>query len=143
MQRNCVGSQAQEYQIGCRDSGKRGTIIVTAPFNITDKAAVWREQTSRTRGAARATQLKQVCDTVQQKETPDARHEDPARSGDPPDDANNKLTVANPKIPGCRHVSVGGRHLHHPRDREETNGRYCLIDMLVHPARPPPTSRLR
>jgi len=34
-----VSSQAQEYQIGCRDSESSGTIIVTAPFNITDKAA--------------------------------------------------------------------------------------------------------
>ena len=28
-----------DYQIGCRDSENEGTIIVTAPFNITDKAA--------------------------------------------------------------------------------------------------------
>ena len=34
-----VGSQAQEYQIGCRDSENKGPIIVTAPFNINDKAA--------------------------------------------------------------------------------------------------------
>ena len=34
-----VGSQAQEYQIGCRDSESEGTIIVTAPFSISDKAA--------------------------------------------------------------------------------------------------------
>ena len=34
-----VGSQAQEYQIGCRDSENQGTILVTAPFSITDKAA--------------------------------------------------------------------------------------------------------
>jgi hypothetical protein len=34
-----VGSQAQEYQIGCRDSENSGTIIVTTPFGITDKAA--------------------------------------------------------------------------------------------------------
>ena len=34
-----VGSQAQEYQIGCRDGENSGTIIVTAPFSITDKAA--------------------------------------------------------------------------------------------------------
>jgi hypothetical protein len=34
-----VGSQAQEYQIGCRESENTGTIIVTAPFNITDKTA--------------------------------------------------------------------------------------------------------
>ena len=34
-----VDSQAQEYQIGCRDSENKGPIIVTAPFNINDKAA--------------------------------------------------------------------------------------------------------
>jgi archaellum biogenesis ATPase FlaH len=34
-----VGSQAQEYQIGCRDSESQGTILVTTPFSINDKAA--------------------------------------------------------------------------------------------------------
>jgi hypothetical protein len=34
-----VGSQAQEYQIGCRDRDNNGTIIVTTPFGITDKTA--------------------------------------------------------------------------------------------------------
>ena len=34
-----VGAQAQEYQIGCRDTENNGTTIVTAPFSITDKAA--------------------------------------------------------------------------------------------------------
>jgi hypothetical protein len=34
-----VGTQTQEYQIGCRDGENEGLIIVTAPFNITDKAA--------------------------------------------------------------------------------------------------------
>lgn len=34
-----VNSQAQEYQIGCRDGENTGTIIITAPFHITDKAA--------------------------------------------------------------------------------------------------------
>jgi len=34
-----IDSQAQEYQIGCRDSENTGTIIVTAPFHINDKAA--------------------------------------------------------------------------------------------------------
>src|ERR1700758_2540137 len=34
-----VGSQAQEYRIGCRDSESQGTILVTAPFSINDKAA--------------------------------------------------------------------------------------------------------
>jgi hypothetical protein len=39
-----VGSQAQEYQIGCRDSENQGTILVTAPFSISDKAARVRRQ---------------------------------------------------------------------------------------------------
>jgi len=34
-----IDSQAQEYQIGCRDSENTSTIVVTAPFHITDKAA--------------------------------------------------------------------------------------------------------
>ena len=34
-----VEAQAREYQIGCRDSENEGVIIVTAPFNISDKAA--------------------------------------------------------------------------------------------------------
>ena len=34
-----VSSQAQEYQIGCRDDENKGTHIVTAPFSVTDKAA--------------------------------------------------------------------------------------------------------
>src|SRR5262245_47278766 len=34
-----VDSQAQEYQIGCRDGENAGTTIVTAHFHISDKAA--------------------------------------------------------------------------------------------------------
>jgi hypothetical protein len=34
-----VGSQAQEYQIGCRDSENQDIILVTTPFSINDKAA--------------------------------------------------------------------------------------------------------
>jgi hypothetical protein len=34
-----IDAQAQEYQIGCGDGENGGLIIVTAPFNITDKAA--------------------------------------------------------------------------------------------------------
>jgi len=34
-----VSSQAQEYQIGCRDSENQGTILTTAPYSISDKAA--------------------------------------------------------------------------------------------------------
>jgi hypothetical protein len=31
--------EKKEYQIGCRDSENKDPIIVTAPFNINDKAA--------------------------------------------------------------------------------------------------------
>jgi len=34
-----VNSQAQEYQIGCRDGENTDTIIITAAIHITDKAA--------------------------------------------------------------------------------------------------------
>jgi hypothetical protein len=34
-----VNSQAQEYQIGCRDGENTDTIIITAPIHITGKAA--------------------------------------------------------------------------------------------------------
>ena len=34
-----ISSQAQEYQIGCREEENTGAIIVTAPFHISDKAA--------------------------------------------------------------------------------------------------------
>src|SRR5262245_58986151 len=34
-----VGAQAQEYQIGCREHEGEGLVILSAPFNITDKAA--------------------------------------------------------------------------------------------------------
>jgi len=35
----------------------------------------------------------------------------------PPDDVNNKLTVANPDDPKMRHILGRRRHLHDPCDR--------------------------
>ena len=59
----------------------------------------------------------------------------------PPDDANNKLTVANPDDPKMRHVSVAGGTYTILVTGEETGGRYCLIDMLVPPGGGPPPHR--
>ena len=49
----------------------------------------------------------------------------------PPDDANRKLTVADPDDPKLRHVSVAGGTYTILVSGEQTGGRYCLIDMLV------------
>jgi len=63
----------------------------------------------------------------------------------PPDNANNKLTVASPEDPRMRHVSVAGGTYTILVTGAETSGRYCLIDMLVPPGDgpPPAPSRLR
>src|SRR5712671_2080411 len=59
----------------------------------------------------------------------------------PPDDANNKLTVANPDDPKLRHVSVAGGTYTILVSGEQTGGRYCLIDMLVPAGGGPPPHR--
>jgi quercetin dioxygenase-like cupin family protein len=59
----------------------------------------------------------------------------------PPDDTNRQLTVANPDDPKLRHVSVAGGTYTILVTGEETNGRYCLIDMLVPPGGGPPPHR--
>src|SRR6267143_7237964 len=59
----------------------------------------------------------------------------------PPDDANNKLTVANPDDPKLRHISVAGGTYTILVTGEQTGGRYCLIDMLVPPGGGPPPHR--
>src|SRR5258707_9165657 len=59
----------------------------------------------------------------------------------PPDNANNKLTVANPEDPRMRHVSVAGGTYTILVTGAETSGRYCLIDMLVPPGGGPPPHR--
>jgi quercetin dioxygenase-like cupin family protein len=59
----------------------------------------------------------------------------------PPDDANRKLTAANPEDPKMRHISVAGGTYTILVTGEETGGRYCLIDMLVPPGGGPPPHR--
>src|SRR5712672_4257865 len=59
----------------------------------------------------------------------------------PPDDANNKLTVANPDDPNMRHISVAGGTYTILVTGEQTGGRYSLIDMLVPPGGGPPLHR--
>jgi len=59
----------------------------------------------------------------------------------PPDDANNKLTVANPDDPKLRHISVAGGTYTILVSGEQTGGRYCLIDMLVPAGGGPPPHR--
>ena len=56
----------------------------------------------------------------------------------PPDDANRKLTVANPEDPKMRHISVAGGTYTILVTGDDTGGRYCLIDMLVPPGGGPP-----
>jgi quercetin dioxygenase-like cupin family protein len=63
------------------------------------------------------------------------------QAGIPPDDVNNKLTLANPDDPTMRHVSISGSTYTILVTGEETGGRYCLIDMLVPPGGGPPPHR--
>jgi quercetin dioxygenase-like cupin family protein len=69
------------------------------------------------------------------------QHDHRAPSGDTPDDANNKLTIANPDDPKMRHISVAGGTYTILVTGTETGGRYCLIDMLVPPGGGPPPHR--
>ena len=59
----------------------------------------------------------------------------------PPDDANNKLTVANLDDPKLRHISVAGGTYTILVTGEQTGGRYSLIDMLVPAGGGPPPHR--
>jgi quercetin dioxygenase-like cupin family protein len=59
----------------------------------------------------------------------------------PPDDANRKLTVANPDDPKLRHISIVGGTYTLLVTGGQTGGRYCLIDMLVPPGGGPPPHR--
>ena len=59
----------------------------------------------------------------------------------PPDDMNNKLTLANPEDPKLRHISVAGGTYTILVTGKETGGRYSLIDMLVPPGGGPPPHR--
>jgi quercetin dioxygenase-like cupin family protein len=59
----------------------------------------------------------------------------------PPDNTNNKLTLADPDDPKLRHVSVAGGTYTILVSGAQTNGRYCLIDMIVPPGGGPPPHR--
>ena len=66
---------------------------------------------------------------------------DQPRAAIPPDNVNNKLTLASPDDPKMRHVSVaGGTYTIHVSGAD-TSGRYCLVDMLVPPGGGPPPHR--
>jgi quercetin dioxygenase-like cupin family protein len=59
----------------------------------------------------------------------------------PPDDANRKLTVADPDDPRLRHLSIAGGIYTVLVTGEQTAGRYCLTDMLVPSGGGPPPHR--
>lgn len=59
----------------------------------------------------------------------------------PADDPNRSLTIADPDEPGMRHVSVAGGIYTILVSGAETNGRYCLIEMLVPDGGGPPLHR--
>jgi len=59
----------------------------------------------------------------------------------PPDDANNKLTLADPDDPKLRHISIAGGTYTILVSGKQTGGRYCLIDMLVPSGGGPPPHR--
>ena len=59
----------------------------------------------------------------------------------PPDNTDNRLTLADPDDPKLRHVSVAGGTYTILVSGAQTNGRYCLIDMIVPPGGGPPPHR--
>ena len=59
----------------------------------------------------------------------------------PPDDLSRSLTVSNPDDPALLHLSVVGDNYTVLVSGEQTEGRYCLIDMLVPDGSGPPPHR--
>ena len=59
----------------------------------------------------------------------------------PADDLTRKLTVVNPDDKNARHISVVGDTYTILVSGDETDGRYCLIDMLVPDGSGPPPHR--
>jgi len=59
----------------------------------------------------------------------------------PDDDPSRSPTVANPDDPGTTHVSLVGNTRAMLVTGEQTNGRYCLIDMRVPDGGGPPPHR--
>jgi quercetin dioxygenase-like cupin family protein len=64
-----------------------------------------------------------------------------ARTPIPADDPNRKLTVIKPDDPQARHISLVGDTYTILVSGAETDGRYCLIDMLVPDGNGPPPHR--
>ena len=59
----------------------------------------------------------------------------------PDDDTSRSLTVANPDDPGTTYLSLVGNTYAMLITGEQTDGRYCLIDMHVPPGGGPPPHR--
>ena len=59
----------------------------------------------------------------------------------PPDDLSRSLTVSNPDDPALLHLSVVGDTYTVLVSGKQTEGRYCLIDMLVPDGSGPPLHR--
>jgi quercetin dioxygenase-like cupin family protein len=59
----------------------------------------------------------------------------------PPDDPDRRLSVSDPDDPKLRHVAIGAGTYTILLSGAETNGRYCLIDMLVPDGGGPPPHR--
>ena len=59
----------------------------------------------------------------------------------PADDPTRRLTVTNPDDPQARHISVVGDTYTILVSGKDTQGRYCLIDMLVPDGNGPPPHR--
>jgi quercetin dioxygenase-like cupin family protein len=59
----------------------------------------------------------------------------------PHDNVKNKLTLANPDDANLSHISVAGGTYTILVTGKDTNGRYCLVDMLVPPGGGPPPHR--
>jgi quercetin dioxygenase-like cupin family protein len=64
-------------------------------------------------------------------------------SGDPipADDLNRQLTIASPDDPSGKHISLAGNAYTILISGEQSDGRYCLIDMLVPDGGGPPPHR--
>jgi mannose-6-phosphate isomerase-like protein (cupin superfamily) len=59
----------------------------------------------------------------------------------PPDDPGRRLTVTGPDDAHARHISLAGNIYTILVAGDQTDGRYCLIDMLVPDAGGPPPHR--
>ena len=65
----------------------------------------------------------------------------PAETPIPADDPNRELTVVHPDDPQARHLSLVGDTYTILVSGAQTDGRYCLIDMLVPDGSGPPPHR--